>query len=85
MVDSQLPSSSPPEGGRRFTPEEALEIESDRRRRAAEAFLRGAEARPGRSTLRPWRGLAGGIALTIAIAVVGGMVALISATLDVKP
>jgi hypothetical protein len=66
---------------RRLTLQETLEIESDRRRRVTEAFLQGAEARLDRPSLRPWRGLAGGVALTVAIIVVVGVVGVARATL----
>ena len=70
-----------PFDGREFTTEEALEIESDRWRRVVAAFLQGAEARPDRPALRPWRGVFGGIGLTVAIVVVVGVVGVASATL----
>ncbi len=70
-----------PSDGREFTTEEALEIESDRWRRVVAAFLHGAEARPDRPALRPWRGVVGGIGLTVAIGVVVGVVGVASATL----
>jgi hypothetical protein len=66
---------------RELSTEEALDIESDRRRRVVAAFLLGGEARPDRPALRPWRGVAGGIGLTVAAIVVVGVVAVASATL----
>jgi len=53
---------------RELTTDEALEIESDRRRRVVAAFVLGAEARPDRPSLRPWRGFLGGVGLALAIA-----------------
>jgi hypothetical protein len=73
-----------PSNRRELCTEEALDIESDRRRRVVAAFLLGGEARPDRpdrSALRPWRGVAGGIGLTVAAIVVVGVVAVASATL----
>jgi hypothetical protein len=67
--------------GREFTTDEALEIESDRRRRVVAAFLVGGEAGPDRPALRPWRGVLGGIGLTAAAVIVVGVVAVASATL----
>ena len=72
---------SEPSGGREFSTEEALEIESDRWRRVVAAFLQGADARAGRPSLRPWRGVVGGIGLTVGIGVVVGVVGVASATL----
>ncbi|MBJ7597992.1 hypothetical protein [Candidatus Nephthysia bennettiae] len=66
---------------RELSTDEALEIESDRRRRVVAAFLLGGEARPDRPSLRPWRGVAGGIGLTAVAIVVVGVVAVASATL----
>jgi hypothetical protein len=65
---------------RELSTEEALDIESDRRRRVVAAFLLGGEARPDRPTLRPWRGVVGGVGLTAAAIVVVGVVAVASAT-----
>jgi hypothetical protein len=67
---------------RELTTEEALEIESDRRRRVVAAFVLGAEARPDRPSLRPWRGFLGGVGLAVAIALVVGVVGVARATLD---
>jgi hypothetical protein len=66
---------------RELTTEEALEVESDRWRRVLAAFLLGLEARPDRPALRPWRGLLGGISLTLGIVLVVGVVGVASATL----
>jgi hypothetical protein len=65
---------------RELTTDEALEIESDRRRRVVAAFVLGAEARPDRP--RPWRGFLGGLGLAVAIALVVGVVGVARATLD---
>jgi hypothetical protein len=70
-----------PSDRREFSTEETLEIESDRLRRVVGAFLQGANARPDRTALRPWRGVAGGIGLTAAILLVVGVVGVASATL----
>ena len=80
MSERQSHHAEPP-GRREFSTEEALEIGSDRWRRVVAAFLLGAEARPHRPALRPWRGLLGGVGLTAAIVLVVGVVGVASATL----
>jgi hypothetical protein len=80
MSERESPNAAPA-GGRQFTAEETLEIESDRWRRVVAAFLLGAEARPDRAVLRPWHGLVGGIGLTAAIVVLVGVIGVASATL----
>jgi hypothetical protein len=59
-----------------LTPEEMLEVESDRRRRVTAAFRLGSEASPA-TTGPSWIGpLAAGIAIALAIALVMGVIAL---------
>jgi hypothetical protein len=67
---------------RDLTAEEALEIESDHRRRVLAAFVLGAEARLDRPSLRPWRGFLSGIGLALAILLVVGVVGVARATVD---
>jgi hypothetical protein len=67
---------------RDLTAEEALEIESDHRRRVVAAFVLGAEARLDRPSLRPWRGFLSGIGLALAIVLVVGVVGVARATVD---
>ncbi len=59
-----------------LTPEDLLEIESDRRRRVNAAFRLGSEAPPGAPGPR-WLGpLAAGIAIALAVALVAGVITL---------
>jgi hypothetical protein len=59
-----------------LTPEEMLEVESDRRRRVTAAFRLGSEASPG-TTGPSWIGpIAIGLAVALAIALVMGVIAL---------
>ena len=70
---------------REFTAEEALEIESDRWRRVAAAFLLGMEARTEQRVPEPWGGLVGGLCLAAAVALVVGVISLASASLGHGP
>jgi hypothetical protein len=59
-----------------LTPEDQLEIESDRRRRVNAAFRLGTEATAA-TVGPPWFGpLAAGVAIAVAIALVMGVIAL---------
>lgn len=63
-----------------LTPEDQLEIESDRRSRVTAAFRLGTEAKPGSRGLA-WSGpLLAGLALALLIALVMGVIALARAT-----
>ena len=59
-----------------LNPEDALEVEADRRRRVTSAFRLGSEASPRTGGPRSAGQLAAGVAIAIAIALVLGMIAL---------
>lgn len=59
-----------------MTPEDQLEIQSDRRRRVTSAFRLGTQAKPGTSGLAWWGPLLSGLAIAIVIALVMGVIAL---------
>ena len=59
-----------------LSPEDALEVEADRRRRVTAAFRLGSEATPRAAGLSARGQLAAGIAMAVAIALVTAVVAL---------
>ena len=59
-----------------LSPEDELEIQSDRRRRVTAAFRMGSEAGPGTPGMSWWGPLAAGIAIALAIAVAIGVITL---------
>jgi hypothetical protein len=59
-----------------LTPEDALEVEADRRRRVTGAFRLGSEASPRASGPSAAGQLAAGIALAVAIALIFGVITL---------
>ncbi|HVH63439.1 MAG TPA: hypothetical protein VNA65_07555 [Candidatus Dormibacteraeota bacterium] len=63
-----------------LTPEERLEVESDRRRRVAAAFRLGSEATPGTKSPAWWGPLLAGLAIALVIALILGVVALARVT-----
>ena len=70
---------------REFTADEALEIESDRWRRVAAAFLLGMEARAEQRVPEPWGALVAGLCLAAAVALVVGVIGLARAALGNGP
>jgi hypothetical protein len=68
-----------------LTPDDLLEIESDRRRRLNAAFRLGSEAPPGAGG-PGWLGpLAAGIAIAVAVALVAGVITLARASSTGSP
>lgn len=63
-----------------LTPEERLEVESDRQRRVTAAFRLGTEATPGTASPAWWGPLLAGLAIALVIALILGVVALARAT-----
>jgi hypothetical protein len=68
-----------------LTPDDLLEIESDRRRRVNAAFRLGSEAPPGAPGPR-WIGpLVAGIAIAVAVALIAGVITLARASSTSSP
>jgi hypothetical protein len=59
-----------------LSPEDALEVEADRRRRVTAAFRLGSEASPRAAGLSARGQLAAGVAIAVAIALVMAVIAL---------
>jgi hypothetical protein len=59
-----------------LSPEDALEVEADRRRRVTAAFRLGSEASPRASGISARGQLAAGMAIAVAIALIMAVVAL---------
>ncbi|MDQ6773788.1 MAG: hypothetical protein M3024_12505 [Candidatus Dormibacteraeota bacterium] len=76
------PNSDPERADRRpLSPEDALAVAADRRRRIVAAFRLGSEARPERPGLRFGRGLAAGVALALAAALIVGVAGVVRGSL----
>lgn len=59
-----------------LSPEDALEVEADRRRRVTAAFRLGSEASPRSAGLSARGQLAAGIAIAVAIALIAAVIVL---------
>ncbi len=59
-----------------LSPEDALEVEADRRRRVTSAFRLGSEASPRAAGLSARAQLAAGMAITVGVALIMAVIAL---------